>query len=618
MTGDSRRAVLAKLGLLGTASLTGCQTTTPDSNTPTGSTAPSTDEPTSRGRATDEQSGTTADAGTVSFDLDVTEATGNDASQVTVTGTITSNRPLETIRVVTSETETTVDVGAVREAAVDVSLDVGGGRAYKVVVTAIDDAGASARHRLDTDHVPIHIDPLSPDRLVGAHYYPWYGTGSHVNWTDRTVSTPVLGEYVSDDRAVVDQHLKWCLEHGIKWLSVSWWGPDSGTGQNLSNELVEMRRFQDVAFSILYETKGRLEPYDYDLSTDGAIDRLRSDFQHLADEYFDRENYRTLDGRPVVFVYIAQTLHGDVAAAFQAVADEIGVEPYILADVPFGSAPATYPIMDVADGITSYNPYSPREDIEDVFHEQYAQGNKVLELGADAADVDYVPVVIPGFNDTGLPDHIREDNPILSSSPERYDRVLKQVTPHLDSAAGVLVTSFNEWYENTQIEPSENDDTAYLEATAELLATGESPGYEFDGSRCTLSFNETVVPSEQQPDSEDDRELAFMASALAFYDDGDPLVTYDIGTSGQEPLFLKGAFGPGSNETTSWRWLGGPDAETILLIDHDLSSADRLVLTGQPIASDQITATVSLDGTDHGTVDFGARDGHDPYTIDLA
>nr|WP_303647847.1 glycoside hydrolase family 99-like domain-containing protein [Haloarchaeobius sp. HME9146] len=441
-------------------------------------------------------------------------------------------------------------------------------------------------------------------------------SGGHQDWTEWTVSDPVLGEYSADDARVVDQHLKWCLEYGIDWLSVSWWGPESGSDTALNGTLVEMERFDDVQFSILYETVGRLEAYEYDLDRSAARERLQSDFEYLAERYFGRENYLHIDSQPVVYFYVSNNLSGDVEAAFADATANLDTDLYVLAGIPFGSAPATYPIIDVADAVTSYNPYSPRADIEAVFHDNYEQGNKVMNLGARVADIGFVPVVIPGFNDTGIPDNVREDNPILSSSPDRYERILEQVRPHLADSEAVLITSFNEWYEDTQIEPGDDFGTEYLELTADKLANATSAGFNTSGTTLRFAFNETIVPAETNPDSTDDRELAFMAGGLRFLDDGEVLTNFDIGDASNEPLLLKGVYGTASNDSYSWRWFGGPDAETVLFVEADISNADTAVLTGEPMRSDRIEAEVFVDGAKTDQLVFGKRDGRlDDYTF---
>jgi len=263
----------------------------------------------------------------------------------------------------------------------------------------------------------------------------------------------------------------------------------------------------------------------------------------------------------------------------------------------------------VADGVTAYNPYSSRDDIEAVFHDLYERGNEVLELGAEAGGLDYTPVVIPGFNDTGLPARIREDNPVLSATPDRFERVCEQVNPHLEDGTGVLVTSFNEWYENTQVEPSEEYGTRYLELVHDGLATGESAGFDPDGVTVQLQFNQALPPTE-----ESNRLLSFMLRQLMFYRDDTELASFDVGTD-TDLLFLKGAYGTESNEDRTWRWLGGPDADAAIFVESDVSSASTAELVGSPLPDAAIEADVVVDGTttDHVVFDHDQAE----YTVSL-
>lgn len=633
MDDGGRRDLLRALGAAGTLGLAGCQETEPTDDRETrdlttiGSTtsvAPTTTgektttESTETTEQTTTQEETTTQKASISFEVSVGEV--DDARVLAVTGEVTSPSGVERVVVSAEEDTVRIDGDGASTRALDAELTVEGGRAYEVEVTVVETDGSEFAETVETGYVPAVVDALRADRLVGVHYYPWYEMhGGHEGWTDRTPTDPVLGEYRSDDRAVVDQHLQWCLEHGIRWLSVSWWGPNSGSDEALQGTILDAERFADVQFSILYETTARLGEFSFDLDDPGARNRLREDLQYLEAKFFGRENYLHLDGRPVVFYYVANTFHGDVEAAFEEVSRDLAVEPYLLADVGFGTAPNSHPVTKVADAVTTYNPYSPRPDIEEVFHDLYDHGNKVMHLGAEAADVGFVPTVIPGFNDTEIPDSQREDHPVLSSSPDRYERVVEQVSPHLPDAEAVLVTSFNEWYENTQIEPNETYGEAYLELTAERLATGDVPDFDPVGKTIRLAFDETVVPAEVNDRSSDTRELAFMAGGLDLFDGNEELRSFDIGTPGEEPLFLEGAYGTSSNESRSWRWFGGYSSETTIFVEGDVSNADRVSLYGQPMVSDEIEADVFVDGTKTDHVAFGKRMGRfDEYELSLS
>jgi hypothetical protein len=473
------------------------------------------------------------------------------------------------------------------------------------------DVATTAPPRTTTDEA-VPVDALETDRLVGAHYYPWYEMhGGHVDWAHRTPLEPVLGEYAADDPAVVEQHLAWCLEHGLGWLSVSWWGAGSSTDTVLEGTLLGAKLFEHVQFSILYETLDRLGEYGFDLDDPAARDRLREDLTYLAETYFGEDNYLHLDGRPVVYFYISDRLRGDVEAAFETATSSLAVDPYVLASVPFDNSPDSYPVVDVADGVTSYLPYVTNPDR---FHEAYAHGNAVVQLGAAAADLEYIPVVIPGYNNTDDPRS--DDDPVLSASPNRYETVCNQVAPHLAESEAVLVTSFNEWYETTAIEPHETHGTAYLELTADRLATGTYPAYDPEGVTLRFAFDETFVPAEVS-DSTDIRALSFMAGRLDLLDGDTTVRSYDVGEPASEPAYPKGSFGAESAGGTSWRWFGGQRAEMAVFVEDPPPGVDGGVLRGQPYRSDAVEADVYYGGTLTDHLVFGERGGFEEYAFSL-
>lgn len=97
-----------------------------------------------------------------------------------------------------------------------------------VALAGCDEGPASTGGDEPAGPNPISVDPLDADRLVGAHYYPWYGDPDKELWTRRAVADPVLGTYDSRTDSVINRHIKWAAEHGIRWFSVSWWGPQGG------------------------------------------------------------------------------------------------------------------------------------------------------------------------------------------------------------------------------------------------------------------------------------------------------------------------------------------------------------------------------------------------------
>lgn len=474
--------------------------------------------------------------------------------------------------------------------------------AAAVCVAGCDMAGSEGRSadRPSPDQGPSEknpltkVDSLETDRLVGTHYYLWWGDPPiKTDWLDETPTTPVLGAYDSQSEDVINQHVKWALEHGIRWFSMSWWGPDTYSNETLRDHFLTAENGDKIEFSILYETIGRFGEGRIDMSDPADRDQLERDLSYLADTYFSRENYLRIDGRPVIFIYLGQLYGGAVAEAFEEASTAAGVDPYVIADLPFGSVADVYPIAKVADAVTTYNPYVPKDDIEEIFQTRVEEGHALMHLCAEQTDMSYLPVVIPGFDDTEIEHQDRPPHPILEATPARFERVAKSLAPHLTEATGVLVTSFNEWFENTSIEPSEEHGTAYLKRTADHLATGPAGSFDPEGLEVQIEWEHTQAESERNPDAGGlDRQLALRCMEIYLMDaDGNTIAEYEIGRAEKEPLFSAGAYGMEEGSEDTWRWLGGPNGKTHFLASG-VDSAAAMDLVGVPVADMEVSFSI--------------------------
>ncbi len=460
------------------------------------------------------------------------------------------------------------------------------------------------------------IDPVDPDHLVGAHYYPWYGIpgGAYERWTDESPSEPLLGEYDATDREVIEQHVQWCLEHGIRWLSCSWWGENRQEDEVMREHLPEADGFEHLTFSITYETLGRFDgDHPFDADEDAVRNRFQQDLQYLNDTFFERDNYHTIDGRPVLYIYAAGTLVGDVVSMYEEVTESVGVDPYLIVDVTDWDRAASISASKIADAVTVYNPSEDRDDIDDVFHDLYEEGLETLHLATEYTDVDFFPPITPGYDDTEIVHDGRDSSSVLPPSPERYERGCQQLKPHLKHMQGALITSFNEWFEDTQIEPTDEYGTEYLELTRELLATGEPEAFELEGIIVELVWGETVQAFERSSASETDtRHISLMCYELTVLDaDGDVIASYDIGEPDDELKFVVGVHDPeASNDETS-RWLGGDFGKTVFRIGVDDIAA--IELDGLPVKDMDVEITI---GDRSGSAELRG-DERDQYHLEL-
>jgi hypothetical protein len=97
--------------------------------------------------------------------------------------------------------------------------------------------------------IPPPLPTTAPSHVpVMAYYYIWFNTAS---WSHAKTDLPVLGAYTSTDPAVIRQHVTWAKESGIDALIVSWKSTPS-LNQALA-ELVAECRSQGLKLVLLYE-----------------------------------------------------------------------------------------------------------------------------------------------------------------------------------------------------------------------------------------------------------------------------------------------------------------------------------------------------------------------------
>lgn len=310
--------------------------------------------------------------------------------------------------------------------------------------------------------------------IVGAYYYPWYGVNDrpvehdwdHVMRRKLTPpQDPVAGLYRSDDPQVIAQHIEQSKRAGIDFWAVSWWGPDTATDRTIRNAILKHPQADQLRYAVLYEATGRLGSFDKPDYT-----HLGDDFAYLEKTYFSDRNYLRVNGKPVVFIYLTREYfrnrgHEELAALRERVKDV-----YIVGDDVFGSEYRPEWAKQF-DAVTSYDIYGQSTSQHQATTKavealacNYATARRV----ANSVGTAFVPAIAPGYNDTaerpGHPGTARYmlDDP-KSKEGDLFRTMIRQAAvPHLDPTCGrlMMVTSFNEWYEDSQIEPTAGNQPA--------------------------------------------------------------------------------------------------------------------------------------------------------------
>ena len=306
---------------------------------------------------------------------------------------------------------------------------------------------------LDLDLKSYNLQEQNVKPTVFAFYYPWYGSpsGPYGDWfhwepNNHYASThePLLGYYDSGSSETQQQHFAWAQDYGVDVFISSWWGIGSYEDKRLVELLAEARNYP-VKLSVYFETNGEIENASETLRPLVIKKHLR----YILNNYGDHPSFFKFEERPVIFLYglplsrISAEQWGNVVSDLR----NEGFDFFISVD-SFG---ADY--VKIFDGFHTYNPlYHTQDQLRSIF-----KANLLTSLYHQKI---YAATILPGYDDTII------RTPGIQVSRENgtfYEgqwQVLAETKP-----AWVLITSWNEWHEGSEIEPSVEHDTQYLDLT---------------------------------------------------------------------------------------------------------------------------------------------------------
>ena len=301
-------------------------------------------------------------------------------------------------------------------------------------------------------------------RQVLAFYYTWYGTperaGRMIHWgsvrpesheISQSTHYPEIGAYDSHDPALIDRHVTQAKQQGITGFIATWWGIGRFEDRAMPT-LLDRAAAQDFSVAVYWETApGRGQ---------GQIEQARRDLLYLLRTYGSHTAYLKVDNKPVIFVY-GRVMNQVPLSAWPEIVNSVR-ETYegdflLIAD----GYTASY--ARVFDGIHTYNicgwvqNYSPAE-LQVPARDSFTQA---VALARQQGKISCL-TIIPGYDDT----KIRSPGIDAKRHDGQTYRVLWEEALRADPD-WVLITSWNEWHEGSEIEPSWEDGDRCLKLTGQ-------------------------------------------------------------------------------------------------------------------------------------------------------
>jgi hypothetical protein len=301
-----------------------------------------------------------------------------------------------------------------------------------------------------------------PDRPLGqldrtpvlAHFYMWFSASS---WSRAKTDFPAVGRYSSDQISVVRRQVAQARAAGIDGFMVGWRSTDE-----LNSRLGALR---GVAAESNFKLGITYQAQDFNRNR-LPVAQVRDDLQQLAATYADDPVFHVLGPRPVVAL----------SGTWNYSADELRsiiepVEPKLMV-LATEKSPQDYErVASVVDGELYYWSSADPQTTGKYRDKLLTMSNLVREHCGT-----WIAPVAPGFDARQIGGKSvvdRRDGATLRSS---WEAALATVP----DAIGVI--SWNEFSENTYIEPSEKYGTRYLDVLRALTGAPPAPSGELDSS----------------------------------------------------------------------------------------------------------------------------------------
>lgn len=272
-----------------------------------------------------------------------------------------------------------------------------------------------------------------------AYYYIWFDPGS---WERAKSDLPLLGPYSSDDERVMRQHVAWAKQVGIEGFIVSWKSTDQ-LNRRLE-QLIEIAGEEDFKLSIIYQG---LDFERQPLPTE----QISEDLEYFVNRYAEHEAFDMFNRPLVIWSGTWEFSKEEIAEVAEQHRDRL----LILASER--QADTYLELADAVDG----NAYYWSSVDPDRFPDYQGKLDEMSQAVHTHGGLWIAPAA-PGFDA-----RLIEGSRVV----ERKDgqTLLKQMGVAFKSSPDAVgLISWNEFSENTHVEPSRNYGMRSLEVLAEI------------------------------------------------------------------------------------------------------------------------------------------------------
>ena len=290
------------------------------------------------------------------------------------------------------------------------------------------------------------VKPPATEKLVWTFYYMWYTLS---DWSSPWLMDWPTVRYASSDTAAITRQVKEAQSAGIDGFISSWWGPGSDTNQNL-RKLLPVAQEHGFRVSIYFETLAG--PDGSPISENSIYDWLAYAIQ----QYGNDPAFMRVERKPLIVIWASAAVPLDAwGRVFTKLRANRLDAVYLAMGYDVGN-------LDVFDGLHDYGVFFyPDLEKRDLDASRLVRNYSLL--ADDPTPKIWVATVQPGYDDTLQPSRQgmvqdRQNGDVYRSTWE---------AAMASEPDWIFITSWNEWYEHTHIEPGILYADLYLQITRE-------------------------------------------------------------------------------------------------------------------------------------------------------